>query len=295
MRGIVIASVAALLMGAASANAQENSVYINLSALDALDAEPAAEPAAPLFPVIKAQPKKAPAAKIRPAKAKKKTVRKPAPKVEVKVVETVKAQPAKEDKPAQIPYVDNTEEVIVVDVEPVTADKVAAPAEKPAAENKPAIENAEDNAPAVVPADVPAAQPVAEPALAVVTQPEPETAQPETAAPESLLVNPQETLPQAGAKIVFVEGESELSDSHKAQIDGIVNTFADAANNKIAIYSYNLDDGVDSFKKKRQSLNRAVEVRSYLLQKGYKNFSIKVLNVDGSSDKINSVELEELK
>lgn len=289
MRGIVIASVAALLMGAVSAGAQESSVYVNLSALDALDAEPAAEPAAPLFPVIKAQPKKVPAAKARPAKSKKKQARKPAPKVEVKVVETVKAQPVKEDKPAPIPYVDNTDEVIVVDVEPVTADKVAAPLEKTAAERP------EDKTPAAGPAPAAAAQPSSG-ALPVVEQPKTVAAQPEPSASEALLVNSQDILSSSGtARIVFAEGESVLTAAHKAQIDGIVGSFADAANNKIAIYSYNLDDGVDSFRKKRQSLNRAVEVRSYLLQKGYKNFSIKVLNVDASSEKINSVELEELK
>lgn len=289
MRGIVIASVAALLMGTVSAGAQESSVYVNLSALDALDAEPAAEPAAPLFPVIKAQPKKVPAAKARPVKSKKKQARKPAPKVEVKVVETVKAQPVKEDKPAPIPYVDSVDEVIVVDVEPVTADKVAAPLEKTAAERPEDKTSAAGSAPAA------AAQPSSG-ALPVVEQPKTVAAQSEPSASEALLVNSQDVQPSSGtARIVFAEGESGLTAAHKAQIDGIVGSFADAANNKIAIYSYNLDDGVDSFRKKRQSLNRAVEVRSYLLQKGYKNFSIKVLNVDASSEKINSVELEELK
>lgn len=283
MRGIIIASVTALFMGTASAGAQENPVYINLSALDALDAETVSEPAAPLFPVIKAQPQKAAAVKARPAKARKKTARKSVAKVEVKVAEPVKAQPANAEKPAPIPYVDSADEVIVVDVEPVTADKVAAPAEK-TAESKPVVEPAEEN-------KVPAAEPVS----AMPAQLEAVAVQPEAPASEALLIDTQETLPPAASKIIFAEGESELTDSHKAQIDGVIKTFADAANNKIAIYSYNLDDGVDSFKKKRQSLNRAVEVRSYLLQKGYKNFSIKVLNIDGSSDKINSVELEELK
>ena len=65
--------------------------------------------------------------------------------------------------------------------------------------------------------------------------------------------------------------------------------------NKIMILSYKYEDGKDSFKKKRISLNRAIEVRSYLLGKGYKNFSIKVINISGDAEKRNLVEIEELK
>ena len=98
-----------------------------------------------------------------------------------------------------------------------------------------------------------------------------------------------------GSNLVFSEGTDTLTEEHKAQIDAIIASFENALVNKIAIYSYNLDDGVDVFKKKRLSLNRAVEVRSYLLPKGYKNFSIKVVNVDSVSGKANTVEIEELK
>ena len=80
-----------------------------------------------------------------------------------------------------------------------------------------------------------------------------------------------------------------------SKIDTIIKSFEDTNTNKIAIYSYNLDDGVDSFKKKRVSLNRAVEVRGYLIKQGYKNFSIKVININSNSNKVNTVELEEIK
>ena len=79
-----------------------------------------------------------------------------------------------------------------------------------------------------------------------------------------------------------------------ATIDNIIGKFKDVNSNKIAIYSYNLDDGVDSFRKKRISLNRAVGIRSYLIKQGYKNFSIKVININSGSDKINTVEMEEI-
>lgn len=94
--------------------------------------------------------------------------------------------------------------------------------------------------------------------------------------------------------ILFADGVSELTEAQKTQIDTVISRFEDPKNNKIAIFSYNYDDGEDVFRKKRTSLNRAVEIRSYLLGKGYKNFSIKVINVDEAS-KDNLVMVDELK
>lgn len=112
----------------------------------------------------------------------------------------------------------------------------------------------------------------------------------------SLLVKTQEsTETSVGEEIYFAEGEDELVPENEAQIDNIINRFENAKENKIAILSYNLDNGEDSFRKKRMSLNRAVAVRSYLLGKGYKNFSIKVVNLDEANGKENSVRIEELK
>ena len=94
--------------------------------------------------------------------------------------------------------------------------------------------------------------------------------------------------------IVFEEGVSDLTTEQMSKIDEIIGHFSDLTTNKIAIYSYNVDDGVDVFKKKRISLNRAIEVRSYLIKQGYKNFSIKVININAGSEKQNVVELEEI-
>lgn len=68
-----------------------------------------------------------------------------------------------------------------------------------------------------------------------------------------------------------------------------------AGANKIAIMAYNYDNGQDVFRKKRQSLNRADEIRSYLLAKGYKNFSIKVINITDDAARGNVVEIDEIK
>lgn len=116
--------------------------------------------------------------------------------------------------------------------------------------------------------------------------------------PALLINNKSETVSPAEqnvSEIVFSEGNDELSEENKVQIDSIINRFENAKENKIAIYSFNLDDGNDSFRKKRISLNRAIAVRSYLLAKGYKNFSIKVVNITEANGKEHSVRIEELK
>lgn len=95
--------------------------------------------------------------------------------------------------------------------------------------------------------------------------------------------------------ITFDNDVTELNSEQKLQLSRIVTSFEKPEKNRIAIFSYNLDNGEDVFKRKRQTLTRATEVRHYLISLGYKNFSIKVINVDETSNKLNSVEVTELK
>ena len=220
-------------------------------------------------------------------------------KVEVKETKPVMAKEdapkaAAEEKvtiPQQIPFVESAEPVVVVDVEPVSEpkDEIKAEAQVPAEVAPTVVENA--SAPVV---EAPKTETIS-------AEPEPkiEAAPAEQKAPALLVEDTPAGVdlpsPQAvNNKLTFAEEVDELNDEQKSQIDGIIASFKDAKNNKIAIYAYNLEDGADAFKKKRLSLNRAVEVRSYLLPKGYKNFSIKVINVDAASGKGNTVEIEEL-
>ena len=112
----------------------------------------------------------------------------------------------------------------------------------------------------------------------------------EIAAPE-----PKTNTEQVKREIIFAEGSYELDDVAKEKIDAIIASFDDAKANKIAIMAYNYDNGEDVFRKKRQSLNRAIEIRSYLLNKGHKNFSIKVINITDDAAQGNVVEIDELK
>ncbi len=262
---------------AAAASAADDSVSVNLSVLDSLGSGMASVAPAvsePRFPIVK----KASVIKKKPAVKKS-----AAPKVKVEAAVKSPAPAAPKPEPQQIPFVQNAEPVEVVDVEPVAAHP---------AETKPAPVMAPD--------------PVKETPATANEAPSPDLTPAQTAAsvaaapaaePKLLVDDNMPALPKAKTenRLVFAADVDELSDEQRSQIDAIISSFADAANNKIAIYAYNLDNGEDTFRRKRLSLNRAVAVRSYLLPKGYKNFSIKVVNVDAASGRADTVELEELK
>ena len=80
--------------------------------------------------------------------------------------------------------------------------------------------------------------------------------------------------------IAFAGGVFELSAENTARLAAIADGFKRPGESKILIYAYNFNDGGNDFKNKRLSLNRAVEIRSYLMTRGYKNFGIKIVNTD---------------
>lgn len=92
--------------------------------------------------------------------------------------------------------------------------------------------------------------------------------------------------------IAFAGGMSELSAENTARLAAIADGFKRPGESKILIYAYNFNDGGNDFKNKRLSLNRAVEIRSYLMTRGYKNFGIKIVNTDNRG-KQNTVEVFE--
>lgn len=318
----------------AYANAQtEPDVYVDLSALDELSGtgSPVIH-TEPLFPVVtarqaaeeKAKPaKKAVRKKAKPAAAKPVVKKEKAkPEVKVEVVEKAPAEQPKSEPAASVvqPAAPVTEPEVkaqpVAEVEPVvpaaptaktepavvlTEAEPAKPSAEPQSENK--AKPVDDE---VVVVDVePLANPVkvvdVEPVSPAKAQPSAEekttepAAKPEASSADNQPQTAAEVKKPAPGRFAFDAEVSDLNDAQKAQLDNLVNGFENPAVNKIAILAFNLDDGVDTFKKKRLSLNRAIEIRSYLLQKGYKNFSIKVINVDAASDKVNTVEVEELK
>lgn len=255
-------------------------VIVNLSVLDSLNnntiiAKPSIQK--PLFPIVKKQ------SKIKKQTNKQNRVqKKQSPKAEKKASTEVKKQLP------QIPFVESNEEIVVVDVEPAPQPKHAE------------INNDTIQAEATInqTTESKAEQPKDEQSLAIQDKTD-ETVLPkeqENTSPALLLDEKNiDKLKTSSSLLSFETEEDELSTELQKQIDEIISQFENPSQNKIAIYAYNFDDGVDTFKKKRISLNRAVAVRSYLLPKGYKNFSIKVININEKYDKINKVELEELK
>lgn len=104
---------------------------------------------------------------------------------------------------------------------------------------------------------------------------------------------PTAPAPSAAEKqIVFAEKSDRLSAENLARLEEYAATLAAPGKNKVIISAYNFEDGGNSFKSKRLNLNRAVAVRSFLMTKGYKNFSIRIVNT-GNRGKRNVTEIEE--
>ncbi len=281
------ASVFALGLGFLSlAHAQTSDVVVDLSVLDSLSPSSVSDVVAqPLFPVVKKSEektvvKKAPVRKK--AKPARKTVKAvpaakvvPAVKVEVKAEEPVVAVPA----PVVPEAVDIKENAPVETLAPVK-NEVVAEVESKNNEIRPVTEDEH-----IVVVDV---EPVSPKREVVEQSPVAEVVAP---AVQKTADEPE----KVSNSLLFEPDVSDLTPAQQQQIDAIISSFDNPQQNKIAILAYNLDDGVDTFKRKRLSLNRAVDVRSYLLQKGYKNFSIKVINIASGSDRVNSVEIMEMK
>ena len=324
---LVMASVCALaLQGAAFAQAADD-VYVDLSVLNNLQpGDSLFVETQPLFPVVK----KAPVKKtVRKKKTPKKTVapakpfaeKTPAPKKEEKAIAILPQapeipQPLAEAKPEPvkpanpITVADDREPVreTVADVDvvrPAETDNGKALSEPKSEEtSKPAaalIEPAAKVEPAKTEVSVPAAEETAKaPEKAAAVQeaesvPAAETEEKKEIKPLLPVGDKTPAAAEVGRQIFFADDSFEISPENADKIVSLIETFEDPRKHKIAIYAYNYDNGENTFKKKKLSLDRATEIRSLLLNKGYKNFSIKVINITDNPEKRNLVEIEEIK
>ena len=324
---LVMASVCALaLQGAAFAQAADD-VYVDLSVLNNLQpGDSLFVETQPLFLVVK----KAPVKKtVRKKKTPKKTVapakpvaeKTPAPKKEEKAIAILPQapeipQPLAEAKPEPvkpanpITVADDREPVreTVADVDvvrPAETDNGKALSEPKSEEtSKPAaalIEPAAKVEPAKTEVSVPAAEETAKaPEKAAAVQeaenvPAAETEEKKEIKPLLPVGNKTPAAAEVGRQIFFADDSFEISPENADKIISLIETFEDPRKHKIAIYAYNYDNGENTFKKKKLSLDRATEIRSLLLNKGYKNFSIKVINITDNPEKRNLVEIEEIK
>lgn len=330
---LVMASVCALaLQGAAFAQAADD-VYVDLSVLNNLQpGDSLFVETQPLFPVVKKAPVKK---TVRKKKTPKKTVaqakpvaeKTPAPKKEEKAIAILPQapeipQPLAEAKPEPvkpanpITVADDREPVreTVADVDvvrPAETDNGKALSEPKSEEaSKPAaalIEPAAKVEPAKTEVSVPAAEETAKASEKAAAVQEAENVPAAETAPAAEPEEKKEIKPllpvgdktpaaaEVGRQIFFADDSFEISPENADKIISLIETFEDPRKHKIAIYAYNYDNGENTFKKKKLSLDRATEIRSLLLNKGYKNFSIKVINITDNPEKRNLVEIEEIK
>lgn len=302
-------------------------VYVDLSVLDSLEGSSfPINNQGPLFPIVSSSDSHQDEVKVKkPSRKIKKNIIKKK-KLEIPSKQVVKVETPKQEKET----VAKKQEVSVESK--VTAEKIpfktapaepqkenvqAAPSVAVKSEPLPTVENKVENTQSAVPAQTQeqssisnnsnteqAPEPVVkEPAQAVASEPEVDNFQNAEAKEEkpSLLIDTKQdnasssSKTEIGSDIFFAAESDALLPEDETKINNIIATFENPQENKIAIFSFNLDDGNDSFRKKRISLNRAIAVRSYLLNKGYKNFSIKVVNLNEANGKENSVHIEELK
>ena len=86
--------------------------------------------------------------------------------------------------------------------------------------------------------------------------------------------------PEASVLITFDDQSDILTDDVIALLDEFAEKNKDNANDKILIESYHYTGSENVFAHKRISLNRAVNIRTYLLNKGFKSFNIQIINTE---------------
>ncbi len=242
-------------------------------------AAPRAKPATPAatkaasggapVPLSKPTPAPTPAPAAEMAEAPK---AEPAPKVETKPaeIEPPKAPPlpAEDTKPAPPPPAP----------EPVVPDKSnvpEAPSPAPDTTTSPQemLEQRSDNEPSTPPAPAPA--PVASAPSTPAPAPKPAA---ETASVPPAAKDPVASAPSGAGEysLAFGSGSFELNNAARSQLDSIVSSMGSDENMRIQLQAYAEGDSNNASKARRLSLSRALQVRSYLIDKGVRSTRIDV-------------------
>ncbi|NIY75945.1 OmpA family protein [Thalassospira sp. HF15] len=173
--------------------------------------------------------------------------------------------------------------------EPATemADAVDAPAAPPVIEDEntaPAAPVAPEVAPIADAPEAPAAPApdTTQPATEMATMAEPVTEAPAAPAAEEASLPPEtapEPMPAAGAdeySLGFAAESFELSDAAKSQLDSVIAAMGQDDTLRIQLQAYAAGDGSNASKARRLSLSRALQVRSYLIDRGVRSTRIDV-------------------
>ena len=194
----------------------------------------------------------------------------PAPKVETKPaeVEPPKAPPLPAEETKQAPPPPAPEPVV-----PNKSNVPDAPSPAPDTTTSPQemLEQRSSNEPSTPPAPVAAAPSTPAPAPA----PKPAA---ETAAVPPAAKDPVASAPSGAGEysLAFGSGSFELNNAARAQLDSIVKNMGSDENMRIQLQAYAEGDSNNASKARRLSLSRALQVRSYLIDKGVRSTRIDV-------------------
>ncbi len=296
-KSIMISVMSALIAGQVMA---ADDVYVDLSVLDTMPKDSIGFVGSePLFPVVKKQPVVKKKRVVRKAIQKQAPVPAVKPQREAVIPESPLISKEEESKPVAVieaPVLDNAQPEIMPEQPEYKAEEIIAgpqPIVPEPAEDLSQIgemaNQVEDkqSSPEILP-EMSAPTPNPEAAL---NQPE------DNVMSASISQKTEEQaafMPREVYSLRFETDSSELTADQLVYLDNVRAQLDPSQNKKISIKAYNYDNGEDSFRKKRVSLVRATEVRSYFLNHGFKNFSIKIINTTADSEDKNTVEIEEL-
>lgn len=216
-------------------------------------------------------PKPAPAPAAEMAEAPK---AEPAPKVETKPaeVEPPKAPPLPAEETKQAPPPPAPEPVV-----PNKSNVPDAPSPAPDTTTSPQemLEQRSDSQPSAPAAPAPVATAPSTPAPAPAPAPKPAA---ETAAVPPAAKDPVASAPSGAGEysLAFGSGSFELNNAARAQLDSIVKNMGSDENMRIQLQAYAEGDSNNASKARRLSLSRALQVRSYLIDKGVRSTRIDV-------------------
>jgi len=322
MRKKLLLISAVLTLSGINIGFASDDVYVDLSVLDNLSQDSIGFVATqPLFPEIKKVDKIAPKSKTK--KIKKKKIEKKSPQtIKNNKVEVIKQQP--ENKPKikvspniQVDVTDKPNSSLENFIDSIPSENISDDKkiieqipesndiDKQAKEisvSTPAVEVQSTSIPDISKTDTVSIEPEAKKIIPSIEEKSPNTTA-ELLIPKPLISAKSSDVEDVSAPVIapkeiysisFAANSSDLSGDAKSRLEQALKTFDVNRKNKISIKAYNYDNGTDSFLKKRVSLTRATEVRSFFLNQGFKNFSIKVINTTLNDEKKDTVEVEEL-
>ena len=297
-KSIMISVMSALIAGQVMA---ADDVYVDLSVLDTIPKDSIGFVGSePLFPVVKKQPVVKKKRVVRKAIQKQAPVPAVKPQREAVIPESPLISKEEESKPIAVieaPVLDNTQPEIVPEQPEYKAEEIIAGSQPVIPEPAEASSQIGEMANQVE--DKQSSPEILPEMSAPTPNPEATANQPEDNVISASISQKAEDekaafMPREVYSLRFETDSFELTENHLAYLDNVRAKLDASQKKKISIKAYNYDNGEDSFRKKRVSLVRATEVRSYFLNHGFKNFSIKIINTTADSEDKNTVEIEEL-